>query len=62
MRKRQPCPWPGPLSVSVTGGVWYRACNTDPVSHLTPPPHTLKGPGCALDGPYDEPDRPKGPF
>jgi len=31
----------------------------------TPTPnhhHTIKGPGCAPDVPYDEPDRPKGPF
>ena len=67
-------PWPLTVTVAesetetvteaetVTVTVGDRACDTDSSSHLTPPPHTPKGPGCAPDGPYDEPDRPKGPF
>ena len=49
-------------SVTEAETVGDRACDTDPGSHLTPPPHTPKGPGCAPDVPYDEPDRSEGPF
>ena len=54
----------GFLSVTVTEAVtvseWIVLVIT--VQTLFPHHHTLKGPGCAPDVPYDEPDRPKGPF
>ena len=70
-------PWPCPLTEAVTGtetvaeSVSVAVCRgrgrvrivlVIPIQPLTPHHHTSKGPGCAPDGPYDEPGRPKRPF
>jgi len=48
-------------AVAVTVTVWEIVL-VIPIQVLFPHHHTPKGPGCAPDVPYDEPDRPKGPF